>query len=95
MRLIGWRKKEESDVLRREQARVEFARVACMEETSFHQKSICLWLQEGDWNTKFFHRMDNVNRRGNQIGAIKIDGVQLSSKEEVREGITEFYRRLF
>ena len=65
----------DQDLLRREQARAKVLRVANMEETSVRQKSRCLWLKERDRNTKFFHRMANAHKRGNQIGTITIDGV--------------------
>ena len=83
------------DLIRRDQARMDFGRVACMEEISFRQKSRCLWLQERDRNTKFFHQMANAHKRGNQIGQIKIDGVQLSTPEEVSGGIVDHFRRSY
>ena len=83
------------DVVRREKARADFSRLVAMEEISFRQKSRCLWLKEGDRNTKFFHRMANVQRRGNKIGAIKVDGVQCDGVEEARGNITEFFRNLY
>jgi hypothetical protein len=36
-------------------------------EISWRQKSMVLWLKEGDKCTKFFHRVANSNRRFNSI----------------------------
>ena len=66
-----------------------------MEEISNRQKSRCLWLKEGDRNTIFFHHMANIHRRGNQIEHITVDGICLNMEDEVREGVADFYRRLF
>lgn len=41
-----------------------------MEEFSCRQKSMALWLKEGDKCTKFFHRMANSNRRNTSIEAL-------------------------
>ena len=85
----------EGDVVRREEARANFIKSERMEEISYRQMSRCLWLRKGDRNTKFFHRMANTHRRGNQLGPIMVDGVRLSSEDEVSAGVVEFYRRLF
>ena len=73
----------------------QFIKIAHMEEISCRQKSRCLWLKKGDRNTKFFHRMANAHRRGNQLGPILVDGVWLVKEEEIREGVANFYRGLF
>ena len=44
------------------------------EEISWRQKSRAIWLQEGDKNTKFFHRIANSNRRSNFISSLMING---------------------
>ena len=74
---------------------MDFGRVACTEEISYRQKSRCLWLKEGDRNTKFFHWMANAHMRRNQIGSLKINGATVSTDKEVKEGIVEFYRKLY
>ena len=50
------------DELRREEARVEYIKIARMEETCVRQISRCLWLKEGDCNTEFFHKMTKAHR---------------------------------
>ncbi|XP_028076024.1 uncharacterized protein LOC114278181 [Camellia sinensis] len=85
----------EADVVRREEVRQEFGHIAHMKEISFRQKSRCLWLKDGDRNTKFFHRMANAHRRVNQIGRIRVNGLEFSSSEEVKASIVGFYEHLF
>lgn len=53
------------DGVRKEAARYDFVHISRLEEVCFRQKSGCLWLKDGDWNTKFFHRMANAHRRVN------------------------------
>lgn len=48
-----------------------------------------------DRNAKIFHCMTNAHRWVNQIGEMQVNGVLLSSEEEVREGIVSFYQHLF
>ena len=50
----------------------EFKRWALLEEISWRQKSREIWLNEGNRNIGFFHRMMNSHRRGNQISKMRI-----------------------
>ncbi|XP_028087092.1 uncharacterized protein LOC114287836 [Camellia sinensis] len=85
----------EEDMARQDTARKDFGHVARMEEISFRQKSRCLWLKDGDRNTSFFHRMANAHRRVTQIGRLRVNGVVLSSTEEITMAIVGFYEYLF
>jgi hypothetical protein len=82
-------------VLLREEHKCEAVRLAHLEETSWHQKSRMQWLQEGDDNTKFFHRMVNSNHRRNYVNGLEVDGVFYEEKEEVKQQIVQFYSSLY
>ncbi|XP_028125321.1 uncharacterized protein LOC114322240 [Camellia sinensis] len=84
-----------ADMSIREEVRKEFGHLARMEEISFRQKSRCLWLKDGDRNTEFFHRMANAHRRVNQIGRIRVNGVEYSTFEGVKDSIVGYYKHLF
>jgi hypothetical protein len=66
-----------------------------MEEINWRQKSCALWLQKGDKNTKFFHRLANSHRNANSIGQLSIDGTLSSNEEEIRVHIASFYEHLY
>ncbi|KAL7222900.1 hypothetical protein ACSBR1_024562 [Camellia fascicularis] len=53
-------------------------------------KSHCLWLNDGDHNTNFFHRMANAHRRANQISRLRVDGRELCSDVEIKKGVVGF-----
>lgn len=76
--------REEEKVLR-DSAKEEFGKIVKFEEISWRQKSINLWLKEGDRNTRFFHRMANFNRRNNFIGKIKVGESILENDEEIKK----------
>ena len=65
------------------------------EEISWRQKSRALWLQEGDKNTKFFHRIANSHRRYNSISSLRINGDMSTDKEAISTSITQFYQDLY
>jgi hypothetical protein len=73
----------------------DLERTNLLEEISWRQKSRALWLQEGDKNTKFFHRLANSHRRYNSISSLSINGVLSSDSEAISECITNFYTHLF
>ena len=72
------------EVQLREEHKCDVVRLARLEKTSWHQKSRVLWLQEGDNNTKFFHRMANSNRRRNYVNALEVDGILYEEPGEVK-----------
>jgi hypothetical protein len=73
----------------------DLERTNLLEEISWRQKSRALWLQEGDKNTKFFHRLANSNRRYNSISSLSINGVLSSDSDAISDCITNFYTHLF
>ncbi|XP_060190379.1 uncharacterized protein LOC132619509 [Lycium barbarum] len=60
--------------------KLELQQIATAEEISWRQKSRCLWLKEGDKNTKFFQRMANSHRKGNTIDRLKIGNEVIEDK---------------
>jgi hypothetical protein len=61
--------------LSHQQYKTEYRNLLFLEEITWWQKSRVTWLQEGDKNTRFFHRVANSNRRFNSIDHLSIDGV--------------------
>ena len=53
----------------------DFKSWALLEETSWRQNSMEIWLKEGDRNTGFFHKMKNFHKRRNRLSKLRIDGV--------------------
>ncbi|XP_060212174.1 uncharacterized protein LOC132639769 [Lycium barbarum] len=72
------------------QAQIE--EVARIEEISWRQKSRCLWLRDGDRNTKFFQNMADAHRRYNCIDKLQVRGSTTEDKEEIKEEILSFYQ---
>ena len=52
-------------------------------------------MQEGDKNTKFFHRIANSHRRYNSISSLMINGEMSTDKEAISTSITQFYQDLY
>jgi hypothetical protein len=78
--------------VRKEKAKNDLAEVALMQEISWRQKSMAIWLKEGDNHTGFFHCLANSNRR--QLFSLCIDGNVISEIELIKESITQYYSTL-
>jgi tRNA nucleotidyltransferase/poly(A) polymerase len=74
--------------IQKERIVVELEWNALLDEISWRQKSWALWLQEGDKNTKFFHRLANSNRRHNSIFTLLINGELSSESNAIADCIT-------
>jgi hypothetical protein len=74
---------------------VKLDKLFLMEEISWRQKSQALWLQEGDKNSKFFHRLANSHRIANSIAKLSIDGNMSYNQDEIRDHIAFFYEHLY
>ncbi|XP_019236623.1 PREDICTED: uncharacterized protein LOC109216861 [Nicotiana attenuata] len=75
--------------------KVEIQQLAKTEETSWRNKSRCLWLKEGDRNTKYFQRIANSNRSYNHIDRLQVGKDIIKDKEQVKEAILDFYQELY
>nr|XP_016514265.1 PREDICTED: uncharacterized protein LOC107831058 [Nicotiana tabacum] len=70
----GARELDESEKARLGEVKSEIIELVIAQETSWRQKSRALWLNEGDSNTKFFHRVAVANRRRNFIESLVVHG---------------------
>jgi hypothetical protein len=80
---------------KKETTSVELDKLILMEEICWRQKSRALWLQEGDKNSKLFHRLANSHRNVNSIAKMNIDGILSSNQDEIRDHIAFFYENLY
>ena len=62
----------------------------------WQQRSRALWLQSGDWNTKFFHCQATHRRRRNHIKGLRDNmGLWQSWDANVEKIIVSYYKDLF
>jgi hypothetical protein len=90
---------EERELAADERARIEkakndLAEVTLMQEISWRQKSMAIWLKEGDHNTGFFPCLANSHRRNNFISSLCIDGIITSKKVLIKDSITQYFSNL-
>jgi len=75
--------------------RIELQQLVKAEEISWRQKSRCLWLKEGDKNTKFFQKIANSHRRGNCIDKLKVGTEIIEDKHRIKQETVDFYESLY
>jgi hypothetical protein len=85
---------EELNLLRALKIRKE--KILATEESTWRLKSPALWMQNGDKNTRFFHKYATQRRLQNSIWDItNDDGVTLSSESEIKEHAYNFFKSQF
>ena len=78
----------------RKKAKDNYKKWVEMEEVSWRQKSIEIWLKEGERNIGFSHRMANSHRRRNSIMSICINGRRLVKEPEIKAGLVDAFQSL-
>ncbi|CAN1268834.1 hypothetical protein LINPERPRIM_LOCUS13338 [Linum perenne] len=93
----------DSDIIQRIQLKCQLDHLWKKEEISWAQKAKENWLQLGDHNTRFFHRVANAKRRFNSIDRINVNGsevydqcrVNIPLRAQLRGGaLAEWYKLL-
>ena len=75
--------------------RSEVKNLLSLEEISWRQKSRMLWIKEGDYNTKFFHKVANSHKRFNHLNFLEVDGVIYEEESEIAAQVVNFYKNLY
>lgn len=65
------------------------------EEALWRLKSRVTWLEEGDKNSKFFHKVALGRRLENSIWHIEHGGNSLNRLEDIKEATVDFFGSLF
>ena len=65
-------------------------------ETSFYrQKSRLKWLEDGDRNSNFFHKLVSNRKKLTGIKMLEINGESCTDSEIIKKHVVDFYRNLF
>ncbi|KAL8509059.1 hypothetical protein ACS0TY_016309 [Phlomoides rotata] len=80
--LKKWNKEE---IIRKNEARAKLLLNIGRKDNLLCQKARCKWLNEGDANTSFYHRVINKRRKMNEITGIKIEGEWKEEAAEVKK----------
>ena len=66
-----------------------------LEEISWKQKSRMLCIKERDNNAKFIYKMENSQRRHNNLRILEVDGVVFEEESEEIAQVVQFYKNLY
>lgn len=74
----------------------EYLKLLEKKEIYWRQRAKQFWLQEGDQNTRFFHRFASSRRKNNSIYRIKDErGEWKERPEDIQDVVTNFFSQLF
>jgi Reverse transcriptase (RNA-dependent DNA polymerase) len=65
------------------------------EESYLKQRSRNKWLEEGDLNTSYFHKVATARKKRNLILSMEIEGQVTTSLSDIQKHIFHFYKSLF
>lgn len=66
------------------------------EDLKWKQRARVHWLQNVDWNTKFFHTHANEGRKINFIGEVtNAEGMKCSRLNQINKALLDYYQSLF
>ncbi|XP_074351469.1 uncharacterized protein LOC141690581 [Apium graveolens] len=78
------------------EVRWEFLNLLEKQEVYWKQRAKQFWLQEGDQNTRYFHKFASGRKRNNQICKLKNkDGEWKDNKQDIQGIITDYFTELF
>ncbi|KAH1238295.1 Transposon TX1 uncharacterized protein [Glycine max] len=85
----------EEEINNRHSLQQQLWEVSTAYESLLRQKSRSRWLQEGDNNTAYFHKVINSRRNYNSIQGILIEGRWVQQPEEVKAEAVKFFLKRF
>ncbi|KAL8124141.1 hypothetical protein AgCh_011956 [Apium graveolens] len=78
------------------EARWQYLKLLEKQEIYWKQRSKQFWLQEGDQNTRFFHRHASVRNKSNCFQRIQDEnGIWREKKEDIQHVVTDYFTKLF
>ncbi|GKV32708.1 hypothetical protein SLEP1_g41295 [Rubroshorea leprosula] len=86
---------EDFELEERQEGFQEMWAVMRKREAIWRQKARSNWVQLGDANTRFFHRMANGRRAQNSISGLMCDGRWVEEPTLVKKEVETYFRKLF
>ncbi|KAL8464782.1 hypothetical protein ACS0TY_034326 [Phlomoides rotata] len=86
---------EEHEIIMRNELKAALFNDLKCKESLLSQKARCLWVKEGDVNSRFFHNYINKHRKMNEISGVSIEGIWREEVSEVKQGVFEFLKKHF
>ena len=83
------------DRLERFQIKRELSNVQSQIDLFWRERAKEHWLDKGDRDTRFFHRVGGMRRRFNAIDKIVVEGERHGDVSLVKDAIVHFYEKLY
>lgn len=83
------------DLRLRNKLKEELLDIVYKEEISWKQKSRLHWLEHGDANTSFFHKVSDRRKARNFISLLNINGSLVEEQEQIEKHLVDLFKALF